>query len=207
MIPGSLTTLTAAIFVLGGLLTCFAGYRLFRVVLGIFGFLAGAILASSAGGPTASTWTHIMFLLVGGIVGAIVMVVAYFVAIGLIGAGLAAAILNLGWRFVGGEPPTLVVVLVCVVGAVIALRAVRYVVVCGTAIAGAWTFLIGATALLGDPKALKAASTTNVWVVYPIELVPANWMLIVGWVVLAIAGMVVQFKTTTGTGTKKKARV
>jgi len=206
MIPASYTTLTAAIFVAGGLLTCFGGYRLFRFVLGLYGFMAGAILAASAFG-SGNTWTLIMAILVGGIVGAIVMVVAYFVAVGLVGAALAATLLNLGWRAVGGEPPTLVVVIVCVVGAVVALRAVRYVVVCGTAIAGSWTFFVGATALLGNPKALLAASVPDIWVVYPIELVPANMMVVVGWIALAIAGMVVQFKTTSSTGKKKKEQI
>ena len=203
MIPAPYTQLTAVIFAVGGLLTCFAGYRLFRFVLGLYGFMAGAILASSAYG-SGSTWTLIMAILVGGVVGAIVMVVAYFVAVGLVGAALAATLLNLGWRLIGGQPPTLVVIVVCVIGAVIALRAVRYVVVCGTAIAGSWTFFVGATALLGNPKALVAASAPDIWVVYPIELVPGNSMVILGWIVLAIAGIVVQFKTTSTTGKKKK---
>jgi hypothetical protein len=203
MIPAQYTTLTAVIFVVGGLLTCFAGYRLFRFVLGLYGFLAGALIASGAVDP-GSTWAHLMAIIVGGVVGAIVMVVAYFVAVGLVGAGLAAAVLNLVWRFVGGEPPTLVVVIVCVIGAVVALRAVRYVVVCGTAIAGSWTFFIGATALMGNPKALLAASAPNLWIVLPVDLVPANRMVMLGWVVLAIAGAVVQFKTTTSGGKRKK---
>ena len=128
MIPASYTTLTAAIFVVGGLMTCFGGYRLFRFVLGLYGFMAGAILASSAFG-SGNPWTLIMAIVVGGLVGAIVMVVAYFVAVGLVGAALAATLLNLGWRVVGGEPPTLVVIIGCVIGAGVALRAGRYVVV------------------------------------------------------------------------------
>jgi hypothetical protein len=203
MIPAPYTTLTAAIFALGGLLTCFAGYRLFRFVLGLYGFLAGAIVASSAVG-SANTWTLIMALIVGGVVGAIVAVVAYFVAVGLVGAALAATLLNFGWRLIGGEPPTIVVIIVCVIGAVVALKAVRYVVVCGTAIGGSWTFFLGATALVGNPKALIAASAPDTWIVYPIELMPENMMVVVGWVALAVVGAVIQFKTTTSTGSRKK---
>ena len=40
-----------------------------------------------------------------------------------------------------------VVVVVCVIGSVLALQAVRYVVIFGTAVAGSWTFLVGALAL------------------------------------------------------------
>jgi hypothetical protein len=203
MIPVELATPTAVIFALGGLLACFAGYRLFRFVLAIFGFIAGALVAASFAGA-ANTFVLMVTLLVGGVVGAVVMVLAYFVAIGLVGAGLAAMLLNLGWRFVGGEPPTLVVVIVCVVGAVLALQTVRYVVIVGTAIGGSWTFAIGALALMGDPKALKAASAPNVWVVYPVDLLPPNRWVMIGWIVLATVGIVVQLKTTTAGGKKKK---
>jgi hypothetical protein len=202
MIPAAYTTPTAVIFAVGGLLTCFAGYRLFRVVLGLYGFLAGAVVGSSMVDP-GNTWALIMALVAGGVVGAVLMVVAYFVAVGLIGAGIAAMLLNFGWRFVGGEPPTIVVVVVCVIGAVLALQAVRYVVVFGTAIAGSWTFLVGALALAGNPKALIAASAPNVWVVYPVDLLPPNWWVMIGWIVLALTGMIVQLKTTTASGKKK----
>ena len=194
---------TAVIFAVAGLLTCFAGYRLFRFVLGLYGFLAGAVVASSMADP-GNTFVLIVTILVGGVVGAVVMVLAYFIGVGLIGAGLAAMLLNLGWRAVGGEPPTLVVVIVCVIGAVLALQAVRYVVVCGTAIAGSWTFIVGALALMGDSKALVAASAPNVWVVYPMDLLPPNWWVMIGWITLAISGIVVQLKTTTAGGKRKR---
>jgi hypothetical protein len=192
------------IFAAGGLLTCFAGYRLFRVVLGLYGFILGALVGSSMPDPS-NTWAVVMALLVGGIVGAVVMVVAYFVAVGLVGAGLAALVLNIGWKYVmGGEPPTLVLVIACVIGAVLALQVVRYVVVIGTATAGAWTFLVGATALAGDGKALVAASAPNVWVVYPIDLLPSNSWLMLGWITLTLAGIVVQLKTTSPTAQRRK---
>ena len=42
----SMLTLPAAILLmLGGTVSCFAGYRLFRVVLAIYGFILGAMLA------------------------------------------------------------------------------------------------------------------------------------------------------------------
>lgn len=203
MISTAYATPTAVIFAVGGLLTCFVGYRLFRFVLGLNGFLAGAIVASSLVGA-GSTWALIMTWIVGGVIGAVVMVAAYFVAVGLVGAGLAAILLHLVWKLVGGAPPTLVLVVVCVIGAVLALRAVRYVVVFGTSVAGSWTFLVGALALLGNPKALVAASAPNAWVVYPIDLLPPNGWVMIGWIALALTGMIVQFKTTTSMGKKKK---
>jgi len=203
MIPAAYTTWVAVLFAVGGLLTCFAGYRLFRVVLGINGFLIGAIVGSNVLG-TGSTWGMIMGLIVGGVAGALIMVFAYFVTVGLIGAGLAAMVLHYGWRLVGGEPPTLLLVIVCVIGALGALQIQRYMVAAGTAIAGSWTFMIGALALMGKPEALKAASAPDVWVVYPIDLLPPNWWIMLGWIALMVIGFTVQLKTTSATGKKKK---
>jgi hypothetical protein len=204
MIPASYTTAAAALFAVGGLVTCFAGFRLFRIVLGLYGFMLGAMVGSSAVDPGSSTWMLAMAGLGGGLVGAIVMVFAYFVGVGLVGAGLAALVLNFGWRMIGGEPPTLILVIVCVIGAILALNVVRYVVIFGTALAGAWTALVGGMALFGDGAPLKAASATNVWVVYPMNLMPGGWWVTLLWFALALAGAVVQLSTTSKTGKRKK---
>ena len=47
MLPHSYELPAAILLVLGGALSCFAGYRLFKIVLGIYGFILGAMLASS----------------------------------------------------------------------------------------------------------------------------------------------------------------
>jgi hypothetical protein len=205
MIPASYTTLAAVVFVVGGLLTCFAGFRLFRIVLALYGFFAGAMIGSHMPDP-GNTWSVAMYGLVGGVVGAAVMVVAYFVGVGLIGAGLAALVLNVAWKAIGGEPPTIVLVIVCVVGAVLALNVVRYVVIFGSAIAGSWTALVGGLALMGNPTALKAASAPGIWVVYPVDMVPHQWWVMGLWFLLVIAGVTVQLSTTTKTGSKKRKK-
>ena len=172
---------------LGGLLACFAGYRLFRFVLGMYGLILGAMVTTSWMGAS-STWTLVLAAAVGGILGALLMIAVYFVGVGLIGAGLAALVLNLGWRFIGGEPPTLVLVIACVLGALGALSVVRYVVIVGTAIAGSWTLIVGVVAILGDRAALRAASAGDVWVFYPLDPIPDRWWYPVIWVALAVAG-------------------
>lgn len=204
MLPASYAAPAAAILAVGGLLACFAGYRLFRFVLGLYGFIFGALVTTSMMGDAAGTWSLIVAGLVGGLVGAVLMIAAYFLGVGLVGAGLAALALNLGWRLVGGEPPTVVLVVVCVVGALAALSVVRYVVVFGTAIAGAWTAIVGIMAFMGDAGALKAASAGDVWVFYPLDPVPDRWWLPLIWFAVALLGVIVQLATTSAGGKRKR---
>ena len=55
MLPPSYELPAALLLLLGGALACVAGYRLFRTVLAIYGFILGAMLASSLMGVTNTT--------------------------------------------------------------------------------------------------------------------------------------------------------
>ena len=100
MLPHSYELPAAILLVLGGALSCFAGYRLFKIVLAIYGFVLGAMLASSAMGVTNTTGM-IVASLVGGVCGALLLTFAYFVGIALVGAGLGALIAHVAWSSVG----------------------------------------------------------------------------------------------------------
>ena len=110
MLPASFQTPAAIILILGGLLSCFAGYRVFRVVLGFFGFVLGALLTSSVMATDQTMWM-IGAAIVGGIVGALILVGAYFVGVALIGAGVGALVVNLIWAYLGREPHIVIVIL------------------------------------------------------------------------------------------------
>src|SRR5947199_10255310 len=99
MLPASFATPAAVILTLGGLLACFAEYRLFRFVLGLYGFYLGALVTTSFM-PPINTWALVLAAVVGGLVGAVLIVGAYFIGVGLIGAGLAATALVSGWRWI-----------------------------------------------------------------------------------------------------------
>lgn len=194
MLPASYAMPAAVVLVVGGLLACFAGYRLFRIILGLYGFILGALITTSMMG-SASTWALVGAGIVGGLVGALLMIAAYFVGVGLVGAGLAALVLNLLWRLIGGEPPTVVLVIVCVLGALGALAVARYVVIFGTALGGSWTALIGALVLAGGKGALRPGGS-DVWILYPLTPLPERWWVTPAWLVLAVGGAIVQLATT-----------
>ena len=151
MLPASLQTPAAIVLVLGGLLSCFAGYRVFRIVLGIYGFILGALIASSFMGTDQTLWM-IVAAIVGGIAGAAILILAYFVGVALIGAGVGALAANAIWAALGREPRHLVVIVLAITGALCALALQRYVIIVSTAFGGAWTTIVGGLALAGDRR-------------------------------------------------------
>ena len=202
MLPVSFQLPAAIVLLAGGSLTCIFGYRLFRVVLAIWGFALGAIIATSALGSD-STWIVILAAIVGGLVGAAVLMVGYFVVVALVGAGLAALVVHLIWSQLSSDPHPLVVIGCAVAGALGALVLQRYVIIGGTAFGGAWTAIVGGLALTGDTAAAAAAQDGDAWVLYPLQPAPGQRWVLLAWVVLGLIGLVVQLAVT---GKSKKKR-
>jgi hypothetical protein len=200
VLPATFELPAAIVLLLGGAVACFAGYRFFRVVLAIYGFIFGAMLASSVMGIS----NHLGMLiaaLIGGILGAVLFTFAYYVSIGLIGAGMGAYLLHVVWDYAKrSEPPSVAVIIAAVAGAVIAMALQRYVIIISTAFSGAWTMIIAGLAIAGNRSAERAAASGNVWILYPFaQGQNQRWVPFV-WVLLSLAGIAVQ---TGMTGRKK----
>ena len=190
MLPQVLGLPAAVVLILGGAITCFAGYRLFRFVLGIYGFILGAMLASSLVGVTNTTGM-IITAIVGGIIGAGLLVFAYYAGLALVGGGLGALLVHLAWTQVSkGVPPLLLTGRAGVAGAVAALMLQRYMIVAGTAFGGAWTMIIGAINVLGR-RIAQGGSPTEVWILYPTSIGDYRWAPL-AWMVLGALGTAVQ---------------
>jgi hypothetical protein len=208
MLPPSYEAPTAILIIAGGVLACFAGYRLFRVVLAIYGFIVGAMLASSLLG-ISNTVGMVAAAIGGGLVGAIVLTLAYFAGIALVGAGTGAFVAHMLWRTWGAaptapgavvDPPVLLVVGLSVAGAIAAMLLQRYVIIVATAFGGAWTIIVGAMALMGERGAARAASAGNVWILYPLDPAPGRSWVMPAWFALGLIGAATQFVT----GDKKR---
>ena len=197
MLPASYQLPAAAILLAGGVISCFFGYRLFRTVLAIFGFILGALAASSVFG-ISNTTLMLVAAVVGGLIGAFILIAAYFVGVALVGAGLGAVIANLAFSTGGRDPSVFVVVLFSIAGAVGATYLQRYFIIVGTAFGGAWTMIVGAMALVGDRTALKAAASGDVWVAYPLNPAPGQRWVPIVWIVLSLIGAGVQVGITGG---------
>jgi len=194
VLPHSYELPAAVFLVLGGALSCFAGYRLFRIVLAIYGFILGASIASSTMGVT-NTSGQLVAAIVGGVAGALILVFAYFVGIALIGAGLGALVSHVGWTYFGtGDPPAPLVIVLAIVGAIGAMVLQRYVIIVATAFGGAWTMLLGIVAAL-DRRA-PTARAADVWVFYPTTVPPDARWLPIAWIALGVVGTAVQLGVT-----------
>ena len=189
MLPHGFEQPAAALMLLAGVLACFAGHRLFRLVFGVYGFLVGAMVASSVVGVTNTTGM-VVAALIGGFIGSVVLVFAWFVGVSLVGAAVGVLAVHAVWsRIAPGDPSALVIVAVAIAGAVGALFAQRYVIVVGTAFGGAWTIVLAIVNAM--PRGLtRGASTTEVWILYP-TAAAARWAPF-AWVVLGVMGVLVQ---------------
>ena len=196
MLPHSYQLPAAIVLVLGGALAWLAGYRLFRVVLAIYGFILGAMLASSVMG-ISNTAGMVAAALVGGLVGAAILIFAYFVGIALVGAGLGTLVVHVGWsQFATADPPAMFVILVSIVGAIGAMLLQRYVIIVGTAFGGAWTMIVGGLALAGERGAARALSSGDVWILYPLTPMPGQRWIPIAWIALGLVGTAVQLGVT-----------
>jgi hypothetical protein len=197
VLPAAYQLPAAILLIVGGLVACFVGYRLFKFVLGIFGFILGALAASSIWGASDTTYMVITALL-GGIVGSLLLLAAYFIGVALVGAGLGALCANLIWTQIEGDPHPFVIVLFSVAGALLATWLQRYVIILATAFGGAWTVLVGALALMGDRTAMTAAAAGDIWVAYPMNPAPGQPWVPYAWVSLGLVGTLVQMFVTGG---------
>src|SRR5262245_10513121 len=192
MLPGSFQVPAAVILVVGGLCSCFAGYRIFRFVLAFFGFVFGALFVSSAMGSDQTLWM-IGASLLGGVIGALVLYAAYFVGVALIGAGIGAGLAMVLWASVDREPGILSVIVLAVLGAVGALWVQRHVIIVATAFAGAQTAIVGAAELM-----TRDATSRRVFHVYPLDPLPYTRWDLVAFVVLGAIGLVFQLRGKGG---------
>src|SRR6185436_8902138 len=188
MLPPSYEFPAAILLVIGGAVACFAGYRLFRFVLAIYGFILGARLASSMM-ASSNTAGMLVAAFLGGVAGALIMTFAYFVGIALIGAGVGALAANVFWStWKSVDPPAVAVIALAIAGAVGAMLLQRYVLIFTTAFAGAWTMVVGGLAIGGNAAALRATATGNVWILYPFTPITGQRWVPIVWAVLGIGG-------------------
>ena len=197
MLPAAYQLPAALVLIAGGIVACFFGYRLFRIVLAIFGFILGGMFASSLFGAS-DTALMLGAAVVGGLAGAGLLIAAYFVGVALVGAGLGVLAAHLVASAMATEPGFLMIVLCAVIGAVASMYLQRYVIIIGTAFGGSMTLIDGVMAALGNRAAAAAALSGDIWVFYPTSPAPGQRWVTYAWLILGVVGMVTQLGWTGG---------
>ena len=197
MLPNAVELPAGFLLFVSGVLACFAGYRMFRWVVGVYGFILGAAIASSTMGAT-STGGMIVAGIFGGVAGAIILVMAYLVGVGVVGAGFSVLVAHVGWSYLRGsvEPPLSVIVAFAVLGALGSILLQRYVLIVATAFGGAWTTILGGLTLAGDRRLSAAAAAGDVWILYPMAPSPEFKWVPAAWLVLSLLGTAFQLGIT-----------
>jgi hypothetical protein len=198
-------TLTFSLLCMGiialgfGLVVIFFGYRLFLLLLPVWGFVFGfalgaqaiQVIFSEAFLATVTSWV------VGFIVGAIFAVLSYlfyFLAVGIISFSLGYALTVSVLSWIGLDFGFLAWIIAVVIGVVVAvavyaLNLQKYAIIVATAAAGTGVIIYTLLALFGSPvdilaaNPVKTAIDDSVW-----------WLLF--FVIFAALGIVFQIQTT-----------
>ncbi|MCB9453453.1 MAG: DUF4203 domain-containing protein [Anaerolineaceae bacterium] len=183
VITGTLSALLALII---GLVSCFFGFRLFRVILVLAGFLGGFWLGVALIGNGQQT-VAIIVGLVGGIIGAIIFYFLYFIGIALSGAVLGAFVvasvlsaLNISVNGLG----IIVIIVGAVLGAIVALAINKLMIIISTALSGAGGVIYGIGYFV-----------PGVFLTVGYDNVAPTLLGGLAWLVLAVVGVLYQYRT------------
>ncbi len=180
------------------MVACFWGYRIFKAVIGITGFILGAWLAAGIAAQYMGGMGIVPVIagIAGGLIGGSLFVTLYYFGIFVLGACA-------GWLFgviitgIAGSGLNIVLFAVlAVVGGILALLFQRMIITISTAAVGAWYMTAGAFFLLGngyDPAAMFRIRG-NV-------IIPGNepgLVIVITWFALTMAGAFFQLKRGRG---------
>jgi hypothetical protein len=147
--------LTAPVALAVGALSCFLGYRIVKVILGIIGFMAGA-----AGGwelalalvPGHSA-VALVCAVIGGLIGAVLCIWLFFFGIFLLGASAGTVVAGAVFSGTGHQAAPLLYLAFAVVFGLLALLLQKFMIVVCTAFGGSYLITAGIVHLIAGSHA------------------------------------------------------
>jgi hypothetical protein len=182
--------------VLFGILACFWGYRAFKVVLGIVGFATGAYLGATAGAFFTGGFGIIAVIagLIGGLIGAALVSIFYFVGVFVLGALGGWVIYTMIAGAAGYGPQIILLVALALIGGVLAVVFQKFLIIISTAFIGSWCIVSGGFSLLGSDLGPFDLFSSPERLLRPAG--GLNTIIVICWVALGIAGSIFQFRFT-----------
>jgi hypothetical protein len=176
--------------ILVGAIQCFFGYRFFKVVLGLLGFLAGGILAAGFGySISQQEIVALLAGLVGGLIGAGVLVMLYFIGIFFIGAYLGTILGAVLFGLTGIEPGPMVLLIPAVAVGIFAIIFQKFMIIFSTGFGGAWSVVAGLAYFTTG-----AIDPTNIERLFRPDGIHF-YAVVLGWLALGITGVAVQYRS------------
>lgn len=174
-----------------GLIECFFGYRILRFLLGVLGFIAGAVVCGSLGYELTdgSEITSIIAGIAGGLAGAFIMYTLYIVGVFAIGAALGFMTASYVFGIMNAAPATIVLIASAVSGGVLAAILQKPMLILATAFGGAYAAVTGVAYLLlrnFDPLDPEFLNTLGEDQLYRMAII---------WFGLGVFGLVIQLMT------------
>ena len=183
-----------------GLAFCFLGYRIFLVLLPVWGFFAGFWLGAQAialllGGGFLATTTGFVVGFVVGLVFAVLSYLFFVVGVAIV-AGAIGAALGTGLMAALGFDASLLVTLVGLISAILVVVVTlwfniqKYVIIVATALTGANLIVLSPLLLFGQVTLdeLEAAGGS----IAPV--LQESWFWLIVWLALAVFGVVLQIR-------------
>jgi hypothetical protein len=175
--------------ILLGVVQCFLGYKLFKLILGISGFIiGGALVGTISYAFTPDESLAIFAGLFGGIIGALLLLALYYVGVFLIGAFLGCILTSFLYAGVGSNPEPGVILVVAVIAGVVALVFQKIMIIVSTSFGGSWLVVTGIAGLAtgaAHPAEIEHLFRSGGSLLYTILLC---------WIALGIFGLFVQYK-------------
>jgi len=136
-----------------GLFICFFGYRIFKLVLAILGFIIGASFIAGVG-FTLTDGNEILIILIagiaGGLVAAVILLFLYSAGVFLLGALFGISVFSGILMLINIDTSPLLYIMPAILGGIIALLLQKFMIILITSFAGAWIAVIGTLYVLNS---------------------------------------------------------
>lgn len=188
-------TLSAVIAIALGLVVCFFGYRLFRIVLAIYGFVLGAVLGLLVAGLLGGSNTYVSLIaaLVGGLIGAALMATLYKLGVFLVGAVAGAVLAGMIGANLSSDLRVIAIVLAAVLLGIVAVIFQRIVIILATAFSGSWVVAQAGAALIAGRTMAWGDLLSNRFIPELDGTALGGFFAV--WLLLGIAGALLQFRS------------
>jgi len=180
-----------------GLVNCFFGHRIFKIVLGIAGFAVGMSIGAGVGaqmGEGQQVWV-LVGSLIGGLAGSLLIIWLHVVGVFLAGAALGAIVGGAAATAmkVQGLTALAVVVVPALLLGVVALMLQKLLIIVATSFGGASIAVVGALQVIKKEGPLRLANDPQAMQAY----LRVEGATVAGaWLILGFVGVLVQYLFT-----------